>query len=323
MRLLSRVSAVWLALASTAPIAWTQEPAGAPEIRRFTTAKWVAGLPVADAPEDVLVGITAVKGAPYSAETRSETVQTLAGGNRIVRRSSTRIFRDSEGRTRKEYAFATSGGAETTDLIAINDPVAGVAYTLHPAGRTAEKVRFSGPVMPFTEAVPPPPPGAGIVENRVFIRRAAPPEAGVAAAAGAGGEVMGWRTGAGVERGVAFGVFGHAGAAAARPELASESLGTRVMEGVQVDGKKTTATLPAGAIGNELPLVTTTETWTSPELQTTLYSKRDDPLSGTTVFQVVKLQRGEPEAALFQVPPDYAIGEAPMFIQKFERGSAK
>jgi hypothetical protein len=311
---------IGMALAATVSAAPAQAPSGAPEIRRFTQAKLVAGLSVAENPEDVLIGMTAVKGAPYAAETRSETVQTLAGGNRIVHRSSARIYRDSEGRTRKEYAFASPGAAETTDLVAINDPVAGVAYTLHPAGRTAEKVRFSGPVMPFTEPVPPPPVGAGIVENRVFIRRAIPPE-GVAAAPVPGG----------AERGVVIGhagaaasnvIFGYAGAAA-RQESTSESLGTRVMEGVQVDGKKTTVTLPAGAIGNELPLVTTTETWYSPELQTTLYSKRDDPLSGTTVFQVTKLRRSEPDAALFQVPSDYAVGEAPMFIQKFERGPAK
>jgi hypothetical protein len=187
---------------------------------------------------------------------------------------------------------------------------------LHPAARTAEKVHFSGPVMPFTEPVPPPPPGAGVVESRVFIRRAAPPEAFAAAPAGAEHGVMFGHAGANV-------VFGSAGIPAPRPEVASESLGTRVMEGVQVDGKKTTTTLPAGAIGNELPIVTTTEIWTSPELQTTLYSKRDDPLSGTTVFQVSKLERAEPDAALFQVPSDYTVGEAPMFIHKMEKGPGK
>jgi hypothetical protein len=42
-----------------------------------------------------------VKGAPYSAEAVNETVQTLADGNRIVQRSSSMQYRDSEGRERR------------------------------------------------------------------------------------------------------------------------------------------------------------------------------------------------------------------------------
>jgi len=43
-----------------------------------------------------------VKGAPYSAEAVTESVQTLADGNRIVRKNSSHIYRDGEGRTRRE-----------------------------------------------------------------------------------------------------------------------------------------------------------------------------------------------------------------------------
>ena len=43
-----------------------------------------------------------VKGAPYSARTVTETTQTLADGNRIVRRTEGAVYRDSEGRTRRE-----------------------------------------------------------------------------------------------------------------------------------------------------------------------------------------------------------------------------
>ena len=41
-------------------------------------------------------------GAPYSGEAVTETTQMLADGNRIARKSVTRIYRDSEGRTRRE-----------------------------------------------------------------------------------------------------------------------------------------------------------------------------------------------------------------------------
>src|SRR6185295_12340503 len=73
-----------------------------------------------------------VKGLPYSAEMLSESVQTLADGNRIVQRTTGRIYRDAEGRVRREEDRA---GAGLT--ISITDPVARTSFTLDPATRTA------------------------------------------------------------------------------------------------------------------------------------------------------------------------------------------
>src|SRR5215471_17331579 len=50
-----------------------------------------------------------VKNAPYSAEAVTETIQTLADGNRIVQNSTSKIYRDSAGRTRREQAFKAIG----------------------------------------------------------------------------------------------------------------------------------------------------------------------------------------------------------------------
>src|SRR6476619_2652726 len=55
-----------------------------------------------------------VKGAPYSAEEVNETNQVLADGTRIHRETRAMVYRDSEGRTRRE----------TPETIIINDPVA-------------------------------------------------------------------------------------------------------------------------------------------------------------------------------------------------------
>ncbi len=63
-----------------------------------------------------------VKGAPYSAEVINESTQTLSDGNRIVRRSSTRVFRDGEGRVRREENRSSGSTA-----ISISDPVAGMS----------------------------------------------------------------------------------------------------------------------------------------------------------------------------------------------------
>jgi hypothetical protein len=48
----------------------------------------------------VAVETRVTRGAPYTADAVTEFVQVLHDGNRIVRRTTTRLVRDSEGRTR-------------------------------------------------------------------------------------------------------------------------------------------------------------------------------------------------------------------------------
>ena len=89
-------------------------------------------------------------GRPYSAEATTEFVQTLGDGNKITRKATVRIYRDGEGRTRREE-LATDG---TVKSISIYDPVAHTTYVLDPATRTARKsaVRVMMPTMqPLTD----------------------------------------------------------------------------------------------------------------------------------------------------------------------------
>jgi TonB family protein len=85
-----------------------------------------------------------VKGAPYSAEAVTESVQTLSDGNRITRTSKASIYRDGEGRTRRDQTLNHIGPWATADeapqTIFINDPVAGAHYVLNPRTRTAQKM---------------------------------------------------------------------------------------------------------------------------------------------------------------------------------------
>jgi len=46
-----------------------------------------------------------VKGAPYSAQSVTETIQTLSDGNRIINRSTSALYRDNDGRTRREVSI--------------------------------------------------------------------------------------------------------------------------------------------------------------------------------------------------------------------------
>ena len=84
-----------------------------------------------------------VKNAPYSAESVTETVQTLADGNRIVNKITSQVYRDSEGRTRREQTLKGLGsigsGEEPLQTIFINDPVAGVTYSLDTRTKIAHK----------------------------------------------------------------------------------------------------------------------------------------------------------------------------------------
>src|SRR5215510_15351369 len=85
-----------------------------------------------------------VKGAPYSATAITESAQTLSNGARITHKTTASIYRDSEGRTRREVTldrvgpFATAD--EPTQLVFINDPVAGVHYVLDQRNHTARKM---------------------------------------------------------------------------------------------------------------------------------------------------------------------------------------
>jgi len=75
-----------------------------------------------------------VKGVPFSAVAVSESTQTLSDGNHITRKTQTNLFRDSQGRVRKEVTFPAPGGqaasGQTKSIIFLMDPVAGASYML-------------------------------------------------------------------------------------------------------------------------------------------------------------------------------------------------
>ena len=85
-----------------------------------------------------------VTGAPFSAVAVSETTQTLADGNHISRKTQSNLYRDSQGRIRREITLAGFGPlaapGQPKSFVVINDPVASVTYMLHPDQKTAEKL---------------------------------------------------------------------------------------------------------------------------------------------------------------------------------------
>jgi hypothetical protein len=91
-----------------------------------------------------------VTGAPFSAVAVSESTQTLADGNHITRKTQTNLFRDGQGRFRKEVTISGFGplaaSGEPRSFIVLSDPVANANFLLHPDTKVAEKMgqRFRG-----------------------------------------------------------------------------------------------------------------------------------------------------------------------------------
>ncbi|MFM9905285.1 MAG: hypothetical protein ACKVQJ_12025 [Pyrinomonadaceae bacterium] len=95
------------------------------------------------------------------------------------------------------------------------------------------------------------------------------------------------------------------------PDAKTESLGTKMIEGVQAEGTRVTFEIPAGQIGNGQPIQVVSESWFSTELQMVVLSRHLDPLAGEHLFKLVNIKRSEPSADLFSVPPGFRIEKGP------------
>jgi TonB family protein len=96
----------------------------------------------------------------------------------------------------------------------------------------------------------------------------------------------------------------------AKYTVKTEQLHKQIVEGIECEGERAVTTINVGAIGNDRPIETVNETWYSPDLRMMILSKRNDPRFGESTYRVTNITRAEPEAALFQAPPDYTIKEA-------------
>ncbi|MFZ0591940.1 MAG: hypothetical protein WAM39_15855 [Bryobacteraceae bacterium] len=230
------------------------------------------------------VNLKPVLNAPYQAQTTSETTQHLADGNVIQNTQTSKVARDSQGRTWTEETIEKMGpwssqsGPQT--IVFISDPVAQASYVLHPETKTAEKMTFAK--LPSGKGAE-----SGVSMNVVQVGGAMD-----------GGPVLTQN-------------FSTKGGGHDVGDRQVENLGTQQINGVAAQGKRTTITIPANTFGNQLPIVTVTETWYSPDLQMVVQSKRDDPRFGESTFSVEDIQKGEPPADLFQIPSDYAVSVRP------------
>jgi hypothetical protein len=221
-----------------------------------------------------LHGGKVVTGAPLSAVAVSETTQTLSDGNQISRTTRANLFRDSQGRFRKEVTLSGFGpltaSGQPKSFVIINDPVASTNFVLHPDTKTAEQM-----------------PGHG--KN------------------GKKGPRNGGANGAFVEKWSA-----REQQLVAEGLLKKEDLGTQTIGGVTAQGTRITRTIPAGQLGNAKPINIVSERWYSNDLQMVVKSTRSDPRTGTTTYTLTNIQRTEPATSLFSVPSDYSVKQGGM-----------
>jgi len=273
-----------------------------------------------------------VKGVPFTGDFVTENSQTLADGNRIKNSNTTSYARDGEGRTRREITIGaigpfTDGVARKT--IFIHDPVGKIDYILDPQAKTARKISVGVAMTKIISGTPGKEVRSGQFSRRVeTVREEGAKEAATfvfqSTEEGAKATtVTGEPAGAVSFARVPFpdgGPVPTAGVLAApRAEVAfsatvsdnvkTDTLGKRIIEGVEAEGTRTVITIPAGQIGNDLPLETVSERWYSGELKTVVMTNRKDPRMGESTYKLTNLRRGEPSRNLFEVPSDYKILE--------------
>ena len=210
-------------------------------------------------------GAKPVVDAPYTAEAITETTQTLADGNRIAHQTSATIARDRRGRVRREHQAVLLG------------PLL--------AQRPVPLVTISDPST-----------GTHLTldqERRVVTRARTR-----APAASPRGDLSVAFEPAYAARASVLGIAGS-------DEIRTESLGSRIVEGVRAEGTRTTMTIPAGRVGNQLPIDVVSESWYSPELQIVVETRRSDPRSGETVYRLTNIIRDDPPANLFDIPEGF------------------
>jgi hypothetical protein len=236
---------------------------------------------------------------PYTAEYRDTIVRTLANGTTITLESSMVMANDSQGRTMSSTTELSGyeGGEQITRVIVTN-PVAGTHTSWTSPGTRATVtslpkyqsdqsdcyVFFTTPtdstldVPKDSETTEP---ARGVVGKlaSVVMKSSSDPAA--------------------TRANLAKPVF----------TTVVEDLGTATIQGVEAHGIQITRTTPAGAAGNDQPLVNTEENWRGKSQNPDLLVRHvsDDPQFGKSTKELVSLNLSEPDPSLFQPPEGYEI----------------
>jgi hypothetical protein len=243
------------------------------------SAQIIGASPTGPLPPNVPVIPTPIKNAAFSAIVITQYDRTLGNGNHIHRETRGKVYRDDQGRVRTETESPSSSGEQFV-RVTIMDPVQHTVIHLDPRSRVAT-VTHTGQAVVASEPV-------------------APPRHGITL----GGTPT---TDSGQPAGPPIKIQTDHSAANAGAATKTQPLGTKSVEGVETVGTRTTRTIEAGAMGNEQPIVSVSDSWYSRDLQIVVLNETDDGQSGHNSMKLVDIVRSEPNAQLFQIPQDYTV----------------
>jgi len=287
-----------------------------------------------------------VKGAPFSADAVSESVQIMFDGNKIIRRVNSRLFRDSEGRFRRDELPTPVGIGSFVEMpksVSIFDPVAGLNFYLNSSSKTVRQVEFKSKKNQVEiekrqeQNIKRQEQNVKRQEQNVKRDEQKAKEQEQKRNSDGNGDGNGNGNGDDEQKPkppkskkpadskqadnnikIPFNPKSPVKpnssnepsmAVLPKGEVKTESLGTRSIEGVEAEGTRFTKTIPAGEIGNERAFEIVYERWFSKNLQMIVSSKYTDPRFGEQTYQLTNIKQTEPDGGLFKVPADYKIDD--------------
>jgi hypothetical protein len=210
-------------------------------------------------------------GVPFSAVATAQTIRRTVDGNRFVRTSTTRYYRDGQGRLRVEREFdaplvSDSNVVHMFSIVTINDRVSGEFYVLQPANKTVQVIKH------------PTPAGAAYLAEG---SNSAPP--------------------------ISTSFEGTMILPTDHCWSEPVALGEKSIDGINAVGTRRVCTLAAGVVHNDKAITVTVEQWYSPTLGSVLVKSSQASTGGESLFKLDQIVQAEPDASLFTVPSDYKL----------------
>jgi len=220
-----------------------------------------------------------VTGAPYSADEVNEIINTRPDGSRRTEeRPVIKLFRDSQGRTRRESLGRPPG------FVVIMDPVAHLQYVLDIDKKIAHRQQLG----PASERAVRPDPDSDNDAPRESRLRAN-------------------RSGVTPE---------------SEPQITTEDLGDKTIEGVPAHGKRVTTVWREGMNGEGNEHSRVSETWRSDQLHALVLRKSTGSSGSGGTEKLINISLEEPRAELFRPPADYqTVDESGDFTLEINSGN--
>lgn len=215
----------------------------------------------------------AMAGAPYSGVATIQSTTLFSDGTHIVRNSTVRFARDSQGRTRTERSvgpvLGESAAQSNPTIIMINDPVGSQRLVINPQLKTVNVIKT----------------GNGAVPPSISNSDAEPPFA-----------LMGL--------GMSIGA-----APATESSSNTTSLGQKTINGLTATGSREVRTIPSGVLGNDKAITSTLDKWMSPDLGVPVQVTETSSIGGQVTLNLTDVVRSEPDPSLFTAPSGYTRHE--------------